>query len=181
MRRLFVAIGLPDQPIDTLISLEGNISGARWLRREAMHLTLAFIGDVHAFEENRVDEALRTVHGEPLSLRLKGVGHFPPRGRPRVLWAGLADNEGLAQLQERVVRSLRAAGFRIEKRRFHPHVTLARLRGPSAPRVADFLQAHSLFDSEPFKVDAFHLYSSELRPEGARYAVEANYPLDDVG
>ncbi len=181
MQRLFVAIGLPNETIDALVGLEGNIRGARWLRREALHLTLAFIGDVHAFEEERVDEALRTIHGDPLSLQVKGVGHFPPRGRPRVLWAAIAANDGLQQLQEHVVRSLRAAGFRIEKRRFHPHVTLARLKGPSSRRVAAFLQAHSLFDSEPFEVDAFHLYSSQLRPDGARYAVEASYPLDGSG
>ena len=178
MQRLFVAIGLPNETIDALVGLEGNIRDARWLRREALHLTLAFIGNVHAFEEERVDEALRAVHGDPLILQVKGVGHFPPRGRPRVLWAGIAATDGLQQLQEHVVRSLRAAGFRIEKRRFHPHVTLARLKGPSAGRVADFLQAHSLFDSEPFEVDAFHLYSSQLRPDGARHAVEMSYPLD---
>ena len=76
-----------------------------------------------------------------------------------------------------MVTALRKAGFEIEKRRFLPHVTLARLNGASSAHVASFLEGLGSLRSEPFTVAAFHVYSSRLRSEGADYHREATYRL----
>jgi 2'-5' RNA ligase len=73
---------------------------------------------------------------------------------------------------------LKVAGLPPDPRKYAPHVTLARIRGPLSPaRVGTYLMRHSLYSSAPFAVSSFHLFSSWLRPEGAEYQIEASYDL----
>ncbi len=83
----------------------------------------------------------------------------------------------LDQLQRRVEAGLAALGLEPERRKFHAHVTLARLKGAPSERVGAFLANHNLFASEPFAVDSFALFSSLLSRNGAVYRAEASYPL----
>jgi 2'-5' RNA ligase len=89
----------------------------------------------------------------------------------------VAPNEALATLQRRIEAALTGVGLEPEGRRFHPHITLARLRGAPAERLAGFLADHSLFATEAFPVDRFVLYSSLLSSSGAVYREEAEYAL----
>lgn len=177
MPRLFTAIALPFELRAELTSLGDGMPGARWLTEDQIHLTLVFLGAVHTFRLQDLGDALATVRSPPLELRVFGAGHFPPRGRPRNIWAGIGACDGLIALQTRMVATLRKAGFEVEKRRFLPHVTLARLNGASSEHVAHFLAQHGALRSDPFTVDAFHVYSSHLNPDGADYHREASYEL----
>lgn len=179
--RIFVAVDLPEEVQDQLEELSGGVPGARWLEPDARHLTLRFIGDVdgHAFQD--VHEALSEVRKEPFSLELRGVGFFPPRGPLRVLWAGVAPEPKLAELRAAVDRAVVRAGQEPERRKFHPHVTLARLDGAPSARVARFLETWALFRTAPFEVDRFHLYSSVLHPRGSIYTLEESYDLVPPG
>jgi 2'-5' RNA ligase len=80
-------------------------------------------------------------------------------------------------LRNHVNNHLSLCGIMPEQRKFHPHVTLARLKNSSAKRVASFLAANALLESPPFSVDQVILYSSTLHPAGAIHRVEAVYPL----
>ncbi len=81
MPRLFVAIDFPDAVNRRLAGLTGGVRGARWLPPEQFHLTLRFIGEVEDSALTEIAEALSEIRVAPFSLRLSGVGHFPPRGR----------------------------------------------------------------------------------------------------
>lgn len=178
MPRLFVAVSLPPSIKRSLEPLARGLGDIRWLTPEQQHLTLRFIGELDNGRLNDVVEALAMVDGAPFELRLKGIGHFPPRGEPRVLWAGVERSAALAALKRRIDRALAEAGLPPEGRKFAPHVTLARIRGPlSRDRLATYLMRHSLYGSEPFPVSDFHLYSSWLKPDGAQYQIEASYEL----
>ena len=178
MPRLFVALPLPDRVLRSLEPLARGLGDVRWLTPDQQHLTLRFIGELDQGRLDEVAEALALVEGVPLELRLEGLGHFPPRGEPRVLWVGVAKNPELAGLKRRIDRALAAAGLPAENRKFAPHVTLARIRGPlSQDRLATYLMRHSLYRSEPFAVSDFHLFSSWLKPYGAEYQIEASYEL----
>ena len=181
MPRLFVALDPPDAAKRELETLTSGLHppDVRWLPPEQWHLTLRFIGEVDGGALYDVGEALADVPGQPFELRLKGIGHFPPRGEPRVLWAGVEKSPELAALKRRIDRALReAAGLPPDPRRFSPHVTIARFRQPPPPgRLGSYLMRHSLFRGEPFPVSGFRLYSSVLRPDGPVYAVEAEYDL----
>ncbi len=178
--RLFVAIELPADVRDGLSRLCADVPGARWVEPEQMHLTLRFIGEVDGLVQREVAAALECVRAQPFTLSLAGVGHFPPRGVPRVLWAGVERSDALAALHERVERALVRAGVEPERRRFAPHVTLARLRGTPTRAVGSFLVAHGLYRSPPFAVDAFHLFSSKLTAKRAIHRIEETFPLGEA-
>ncbi len=177
MIRLFVGIPIAPAIRQLLSSLGGTVPGARAIPEDQIHLTLRFIGEVEPSTLTDIRDSLEGLVSRPLTLSIKGTGHFPPRGQPRVLWAGIDPAGDVIILRNRVNNRLSICGIRPEQRKFHPHVTLARLKNSSPKRVASFLAANALLESPPFKVDQVLLYSSTLHPAGAIHRVEAVYPL----
>jgi 2'-5' RNA ligase len=105
------------------------------------------------------------------------VGTFERSGRLAALWAGVERGEALERLQGKIEAALRRAGFEPERRRYQPHVTLARLDHAPPERVGAFVQRHNLFRADPFRVEAFALFSSHPGRDHAEYVAEAEYPL----
>ena len=175
--RLFVAIDLSEAVKEQLAMISCGLPGARWVKQDLLHLTLRFIGDVDGAVFKDIRDDLAEVSCEPFSIRLQGVGFFPPRKKPRVVWVGLEKNEHLVQLRNRVESVLVGLGLEPEGRKFAPHITLARLNKTPVSRVGRFLEQHSLFITPPFQVNAFRLYSSVLNSKGAKHYVEQEYPL----
>ncbi len=177
MVRLFVSIELPESVVRQLLSLCCDVPGARWVEPEQIHLTLRFIGEVDGLVFRDVQAALEEVRSPGFDLRIKGVGHFPPRGEPRVLWAGVERSEPLVALRNRVEGALVRAGIAPEGRKFSPHITLARLQGTPERAVGSYLASNGLLRCEPVAVRAFHLYSSSLSAKRAVHRSEASYAL----
>ncbi len=177
MYRLFVAVDLPEEIREELSAICFGLPGAKWVKKEQIHITLKFIGEVDGGLFRDIRESLADVKGEPFSLQVRGTGCFPPGKKPHVLWAGLEKSDELHQLQKRVDNRLKPLGIEPEKRKFSPHITLARLRKTPVNRVSQFLAGHSLFALSSFEVREFHLYSSTLNSEGAIHQVQATYPL----
>lgn len=113
----------------------------------------------------------------PACLALSGVDCFASSGKVHTLWAGVAKEPLLVHLQGKIERALVRAGIEPERRKFKPHVTLARFRSGAPDRLGPYFQRHSRFSSEPFLVDRFVLFRSHLGSEGAHYEVLATYPL----
>ena len=179
--RLFVAIDLPAETKDRILSLrQDDLPPGRWSRREALHLTLHFIGDAPEAVARAYQQALAEVKAPAFDLRIEGVGQFPSDDRPRVIWAGVRNSPDLRALHEAVGAALASEGFDRERRRFHPHITLMRFRKPIRRGLASrWLGAHIDFYAEPFRVEQFVLYESDLQPGGAVYAKRAVYRLRD--
>ncbi len=181
MNRLFVAIDLPETLKADLSLLGSGVPGARWVSDDQLHLTLCFIGEVDGLLYRDIKKALFDVNTEPFLLTLKGVGTFPPRGQPTVLWVGLEKSEPLLRLQRKVQSMLQQVGIEPEGRKYSPHITLARLTDTPISRLADFLTGNALYQAEPFEVTEFQLYSSVLSSHGPTYYIEETYPLDGEG
>ena len=147
---------------------------------EQMHLTLRFIGEVDETRFRIIQDALAGILSKSFYLTLKGVGHFPVRGEPEVLWAGVADNENLARLRNKIETLLIRRGLEPETRKFHPHVTLARIQDSRAPWIGQYLVDNSLFAMHEIPVQGFNLYSSRLTPGGAIHQLESYYPLEGI-
>jgi len=180
MHRLFVAIELPQHARDALSRLQGGSPGIRWSSDDQMHLTLRFIGNVDGPTLNEIATGLAHLEGASFTLALEGVGHFPPRGKAKTLWAGVEPSPGLIRLRDAVEGALVGMGFEPERRTYVPHVTIARSSGGIRPEpLAEFLMANALFRSQPFVVSSFALFSSHLSHDGAQYTVEAEYSLID--
>jgi 2'-5' RNA ligase len=121
---------------------------------------------------------LATVQVAPFILPVEGVGTFPSNRPPRVLWIGVGSGHPrLFQLRQRLDDTLLALGLQLDVRTFHPHVTLARVTEDAAPALAHWLHVHRDFAAPPFRVEAFDLYSSELRPQGAIHTLKHRFPL----
>ncbi len=177
MYRLFVAVDMPDLLKERLAKMFFGIPGAKWVAEEQLHLTLRFIGEVDGGVFKDVKEALSQISLDSFSLQLKGMGYFPPRKKPKVLWVGVEKNDTLLSLRNRVEAAVVKTGLAPEQRKFSPHITLARLRDTPLKKITNFLSGNSLYESEPFQVTEFHLYSSLLTPKGAIHQIEATYPL----
>ncbi|GAA1827453.1 RNA 2',3'-cyclic phosphodiesterase [Luedemannella flava] len=177
--RLFVAVD-PDQAavadlgdlVDGLAVARPTPPGGslRLTRRDAWHVTLAFIGEVPAADRADAEEALAHAAapfaGASMSLRIAGGGKFN-KGRFTVLWAGVAgDVEWLGALATAVRRELRRAKLPIDDRSFKPHLTIARPadRLPPDALAAD-IEALRSYAGPPWNVNDVHLYASELGPK----------------
>lgn len=176
-KRLFVAIDPPQHIREHLSLLCCGLPNARWTPPEQFHLTLSFIGEVDGSTFLDIREALTEVTFPRFSLQLHGVGFFPPRGQPRIIWAGVEKSEPLHLLQRKITTRLFHLGLEPDNRKFSPHLTLARLQQTPAAKVGKYLANNGLFRSQPFVVDQFNLYSSLLGRSGALHQIEHNYPL----
>jgi RNA 2',3'-cyclic 3'-phosphodiesterase len=175
--RLFVALELPVHLKQRLAVLAGGIPGARWVPPGNYHLTLRFVGEQPAHRAEEIDEALMALRGRGFALVLAGVGTFEKGGRSTALWVGVERNAALDRLRAKIETALQRVGLEPERRRFNPHVTLARLDGVAEPRLAAYVQAHNLFRTEPVEVGHFTLFSSRLGKEQAVYTPEVEYAL----
>ena len=182
MPRLFVAIDLPEETKDEVLRLrQHDLPPGRWTRREALHLTLHFIGDVPEAVARAYQRALAEVNEPSFDMRIAGVGQFPTEARPRVIWAGVENTPALRIVHESVGAALESEGFIRERRRFHPHITLMRFKKPLRRGLASrWIAAHLDFYVEPFRVARFVLYESELKPTGAVYTQRQIYQLADA-
>jgi len=177
MKRLFVAVDLPETIKTALAQLAAGIPGARWTEPPQIHLTLRFIGDVDGAQFADIREALAEVNALAFALSLSGTDHFASQQTPRTFWAGVAPSLELERLHADVERALSSAGLKPERHKFIPHVTLARLKRAPLERVRRTLIEHAGFKTAPFAVDEFVLYSSFLSRNGAIHTPEAAYHL----
>lgn len=176
MIRLFAAIGLPHATAIDLSMLGGGVPGARWVPTENFHITLRFIGEVAAPVAEDVASALSSISGRAFDVKLKGCGQFGSE-TPRAIWAGVDANPALEHLHKKIDRAVQRIGLAPDKRKFMPHVTLARLRSTPSGKVQQFVEEHGLYSAPPFAVDSFGLYSSELSHTGSIYHLEQSYRL----
>lgn len=177
--RTFIAVDL-DEHVKTHIAqliaeLETGDRNIKWIKRQGMHITLKFLGDISDTQRSDVEKALRTIEGlyQPFPLRFRGTGAFPAGSRnPRVFWVGIDESDSLKALQADIERKMNALGFPQENRSFHPHLTLGRVKknvhlGPVLTKLQQFRDA--LFGE--MIVQKITFFKSTLKPSGAEYTV----------
>jgi 2'-5' RNA ligase len=170
--RCFVALDLPSPVCNYLAGLAGQFQkkgDVKWVPADQLHVTLVFAGDVGDATVDALREVVRTIAVPPLSLSLQGLGHFPPRGEPRVVWAALGgDVAALTALQAELAEHAERLEIPREKRGFVPHVTLGRVRSAfGALALIDQLKTvGASLEQKPFAPTGLVLYRSELRPGG---------------
>jgi 2'-5' RNA ligase len=179
MPRLFVALPVPEEIADALLALQSGVPAARWLPPENFHVTLCFAGEVQGAIMRDLEEELSDIAGPRFTMALSGVEQFSSGKQPRALAATVAKSDRLDWLQQKVSTVARHCGITLERRKFRPHVTLARF-GSSAEtghHLAQFMASHSTFKAGPWIADQFALYSSRTGRNGAIYTEEAAYGL----
>lgn len=183
--RAFLAIEIPAELQETLTTLrdQWRHSGARasWVRPENMHLTLRFLGEVSREQMDQMAGVLEGAYAAmpALTLAARGVGAFPNRRKPGVVWVGVEALSGdLAAVQQCAEEAARGIGLPPETKAFHPHITLARIRDSRGIGALPALMAAAEhFDGGAFTAEAVSLFESELRPGGPIYRREREFHL----
>lgn len=183
--RCFVAIELNDAVRGDLVELRRRLDdggrGVSWVAPENLHLTLKFLGPTAASDLPRVGAALQVAAAtcDEVDTSLAGVGCFPANGAPRVIWAGLADEDGaLGGLHAACEVALAEIGWPLERRAFAPHITLARIRNSQRGRaMRPRVEKHGAFRGAGLRVASMTLFEARLSPEGARYLALSRYAL----
>lgn len=183
--RLFVAVELPAGAQEALAATVGQLrgltpAGVRWVNPAGIHLTLKFLGEVDGGLVEPLLAGLQRemagMNNSPFPLYLEGLGVFPNRREPRVIWAGVGgDLETLAEVQRRVEAAAVRLGLARERRAFRPHLTLGRVRDrvdPAARRELGSVvteQEAALAAAYAWTVEEISLIRSVLTPQGAVY------------
>ena len=175
MPRLFTGIELPPEIGDELLSLTQPLPGVRWIEADNYHITLRFAGDIDNRLAREFAASLRGIEFDPFPLRLNSLGTFGGN-EPRTLWAGIEPSEQLMALARANEMAARSAGLPVERRKFTPHVTLARLQTPRIEPILRFMQRRGSYMSPAFLVDHFVLFSSKPNTGGGPYVIEESYP-----
>lgn len=184
--RLFCALELPyavrEKITNHITQLRSQVPDvkASWSRVENIHLTLKFIGEVPAERIEHLSQAAAraVVSVETFSLRLEETGSFPPHGAAKVLWIGISEPTGaLSRLHGQLEEESEKEGFARELKRFHPHLTIARLRRPDGARR--LLDAHRELKFGPVeaRVSEVVVMRSELGASGSKYTALSRHPL----
>lgn len=191
--RVFVAVRPSDEARGHLAAAVERIQsqipeGIQWAIPDGLHLTLKFLGDIPS--ENVAPLLVCMAEAAALQpafrLRLGGLGMFPNRHRPRVLWAGIGgDTDALGVLQQAAEANINSLGYRPEERPFRPHITLGRPRRRVADkqlaRIGDVVESLDPPPAVSWHVDYVQLMRSELHPTGAIYTVLGEAPLAGIG
>jgi RNA 2',3'-cyclic 3'-phosphodiesterase len=177
--RLFVAIEIPE---DAKAVVEEAFSPwreafpkARWVPRENLHVTLKFLGRTWPRLTDWVPEQVEAAAADAtrFAARLHGVGSFPSAKRGRALWAGFDEIDPIAALAADIEASL-VDEFPLEKRPFHPHLTVAR-SDPPLRLPAAYLDTELVSDA--WEVDRVVLFRSHLRRPAPLYEPLASFRL----
>lgn len=163
--------------------LRGNFKEFRvgWVPADKLHLTIKFLGETDERQIAVLFEAVQRT-GEQISdfkFQISGTGVFPNRKRARILWLGLEDcGENVKKLFEVLENECDRAGFPREKRRFNPHLTIARLRQPGLAK--DLIREHleNKFEPAEVKVSGLSIFESRLHPTGSIYQRVYNSKLN---
>lgn len=175
--RTFIAIEVPE-PVRLAVAalsqrLQARNVRASWVKPENMHLTLRFLGDIAEDDIEPLVERLAGGYANqtPFTLYVRGTGAFPNLKRPSVVWVGMGPVEGvLTEVHAVAEDAARSIGLPPDNKRFHPHLTLARIRvDRQAAPLAAAVEAEKEFDAGEFVVSSVVLFNSQLSPKGPTY------------
>jgi RNA 2',3'-cyclic 3'-phosphodiesterase len=176
MIRLFIAIDTPREIMPRLAGIRDRLAtthaDVKWERDDKLHCTLKFLGDAREEILPAIAATLRQVASSmpTFPVRYAGLGCFPDKREPRIIWAGMEDPDGtLRQLAQTVETRMAALGFKPEQRVYHPHVTLGRVKDSRHLRELLATMETVTFDCSPVSVREIALVRSELKPGGSVY------------
>ena len=188
--RAFIALEIPakvqkDIYHATSSLRKGTGSLIRWVPTENMHLTLKFLGDISPANVEFLIQMIRAEADshQSFDIHLTGLGSFPSRKRPRVIYIGIQAPAELEALQHAVESAARRLGYESEDRSFSPHLTIGRVKHALRISATDQQQIrHALEETKidslgTARVDSVHLYKSDLKPTGSVYTKLFSAPL----
>jgi len=175
--RTFIAVEIDPQVKENLKRMVHQFkkvsSKVKWVKPTAMHLTLKFLGNVNSTKADQVIKIMDKITQKypPFDLFCSGIGTFPLKTRkPKIIWAGIKESSTLKDIYLEIENELERIGFSKEKRSFHPHLTLGRVKKKAAVQnLLPELKKNEKMDFGKSKIKGVILFKSTLSPQGAVY------------
>ena len=174
--RLFIAINFSKELLndisDKTKKLKNVFPDLKWVRPQAMHLTLKFLGETQlepTLLKNKLETALSRI--DSFTFTTTQVGFFPGERKPRVYYLGITLPEELNQIYKNIEQQFSELGFPKENRPFKPHITLARIKNTNLTAVDIEKLKAVQFDPYEVFVSAVDIMKSKLNPSGAEYTI----------
>lgn len=168
---------VPEPQRSQLALLQDGLQGARWVQPEKLHITVRFVGEVGEATAHEIAVQLRAFNVHDFRIYLRGVGVFDPGNRPRSIWAAVRDPQPLRALHDKCNEILDPLGVMEERRKYLPHVSIARLAEVNNTQLMRYVEAHRDFATPPFWAEKFSLIRSHLTRNGAAYEILEDFPL----
>ncbi len=183
--RSFLAIEIPATLHPAMEELQRKLreTGAdvKWVTPQNMHLTLKFFGAISLEKIAQASDLILPIVApwRPFLVNISGLGCFPSRSRPRVIWLGISHGtKEIALLQKEIEEKLLAGGFPAEERAFTPHLTMGRVRsGRNLKNLQPIILANQNLEVGEFGVQEIVLFKSDLKPTGAIYTRLRTFPF----
>jgi len=177
MIRLFIALELSKRQKKEIGEFQEKVKehlhNVRWVKPDNIHLTLKFLGETEEDKVEPIKEAIDQVCSgfKPFLTRYGGAGVFPSERKARVLWVGIKEGEeSVCKLAEKFEEAMTSLGYKKEKRSFHPHLTIGRIRkSPPENSIQIFLTEGKSFISSDVIIKKVILFESNLTRSGAIY------------
>ena len=179
--RTFIAVDLPPSVLDALGQISAQLqekltdTPVRWVDFTKMHLTLKFLGDISKENIGMVEKILQSeaAKRQAMELGIGGIGAFPKMRHPRVIWIGVEAPTDLFDLRRGIEDGVARLGYTYDKYDFTPHLTLGRISRKASARdvrkVGNVLSEFQVGFIGVARIEAVHLYKSDLHPDGAKY------------
>jgi len=184
--RSFLAFNLPVEIKNKIAQISGVLKrssiDARWVKADNIHLTIVFLGDIRQEDLIPMRKEIRDVctQNQAFEISLRGIGLFPNRRRPRVIWLGLdGELEEMSGFRDELQGRLVSFGIKAENRGFQPHITLGRFRKPDRidSDQSGILSGYEELQGPAGQLNELIMFRSELKPGGAVYSVIDSWPL----
>jgi 2'-5' RNA ligase len=189
--RTFIAVDLPPSVLDALGQISSQLqeklpkTPVRWVDVQKLHLTLKFLGDISKENIGMVEKVLLSegAKRQVMEIGIGGIGAFPKMRHPRVIWIGVEAPPDLFDLRRGIEDGIARLGYTYDKYEFTPHLTLGRISRKASARdirtVGNVLHEVHVGFIGVARIEAVHLYRSDLNPEGAKYSCLYSAPLMD--
>lgn len=179
--RTFIAVDLPPSVLEALGQVSSQLqeklldTPVRWVNYQKMHLTLKFLGDISKENIGMVEKILQSeaAKRQSMEIGIGGIGAFPKMRHPRVIWIGIEAPTDLFDLRRGIEDCVARLGYNYDKYDFTPHLTLGRISRKASARdvrkIGNVLHEYQVGFIGVARIEAVHLYRSDLSPEGAKY------------
>jgi 2'-5' RNA ligase len=173
--RGFIAVDI--EPFSTLKNFQAEIknSGAnvKLVEPENVHITLKFLGETLEGQIDDINDIIKSVVAEikPFEITMKGAGVFPNESYLKVIWVGISPADKLAFISKTIDEKLASLGFKKEKRKFSPHLTIGRVRSAhNKNELIKVIEKYKEITFKTFQVSSIKLKKSQLTPQGPIYS-----------
>ncbi len=192
MLRTFIAVDFPPETLTKITKIIGYfktqtpMDALKWVSAENLHLTIKFIGDIPEDKLAQVKMVIKKslVDKHPFKIGVGGLGMFPNKHNPRVIWLGVTYDQTLRDIHHVLNHSLKSTGIEPDNRDYSPHLTIARIRQrareETRQEIGATLSKFKIDSLGEIKINEIILYQSELTRNGPIYTPLLSQPLNQV-